>query len=115
MWLQIEKNRGGDLFGDKVSKEMDKRGIHFCKLTFKNANVKMSKEDRISGYSGYIKRHFSFLKNHDNEYKKALDEVTIFSVEGKNANDDSPDALTGLAEMKDEARKKQAHIYGSFF
>ncbi len=115
MWLQIEKNRGGDLFGDKVLKEMDKRGIHFCKLTFKNANVKMSKEDRISGYSGYIKRHFSFLKNHDNEYKKALDEVTIFSVEGKNANDDSPDALTGLAEMKDEARKKQTHIYGSFF
>lgn len=115
MWLQIEKNRGGDLFGEKIRKEMDKQGVHFCKLTFKNANVKMSKEDRISGYSGYIKRHFSFLKKQDTDYKKAIDEVTVFSVEGKNLNDDAPDSLTGLAEMKDEGEKKKARIFGSLF
>ncbi|MBO4541958.1 MAG: phage terminase large subunit [Bacteroidales bacterium] len=115
VWLQIEKNRGGDLFAEKVQKEMDKQGIHFCKITLKNANVKMSKEDRISGYSGYIKKHFSFLKKQTDEYRKAIEEVTIFSTEGKNVHEDSADALTGLAEMKDTGTKKTAIVHSSLF
>ena len=115
VWLQIEKNRGGDLFAEKVQKEMDKQGVHFCKLTLKNANVRMSKEDRISGYSGYIKNHFTFLKNGGSEYKRAVDDTTIFSVEGKNVTDDAADSLAGLAEMKEEGVRKKARIYSSMF
>ena len=115
VWLQIEKNRGGDLFAEKVEKELDRQKVRFCKITLKNANVRMSKEDRISGYSGYIKKHFSFIKNQGLEYRKAIEEVTIFSAEGKNLFDDAPDALTSLAEMKESTERKRAKIYTSMF
>lgn len=115
VWLQVEKNRGGDLFAEKIQKEMDRQGIHFCKITLKNANVKMSKEDRISGYSGFIKKHFSFLKNQTQEYRKAIEDLTIFTAEGKNLFDDSADAITGLAEMKSDSERKKARIYSSLF
>lgn len=111
-WLQIEKNRGGDLFADKLTKEIDSRRLTFCKITLKNANVRMSKEDRISGASGFIKRHFKFIKG---RYKSAIDEMTIFSAEGKNIHDDSSDAITGLADMIESGAKKKAQIFGSLF
>jgi predicted phage terminase large subunit-like protein len=110
-WLQVEKNRGGDLFADKLQKELDKRRI-MCKVTLKSANVKMSKEDRISAASGYIKRNFKFIKG---RYKMPMDELTIFSAEGKNIHDDAADSLTGLANMLTDSARKQARIYGSFF
>jgi predicted phage terminase large subunit-like protein len=110
-WLQIEKNRGGDLFADKLTKELDKRKI-LCKITLKNANVRMSKEDRISGASGFIKRHFKFLKD---KYRKPIEEMTIFSAEGKNLNDDAPDSITGLANMVEEGAKRKTRIFSSLF
>jgi predicted phage terminase large subunit-like protein len=110
-WLQIEKNRGGDLFADKLTKELDKRKI-LCKITLKNANVRMSKEDRISGASGFIKRHFKFLKD---KYRKPIEEMTIFSAEGKNMFDDAPDAITGLANMIEEGSKRKTRIFSSLF
>lgn len=114
-WLQIEKNRGGEMFAEKVQKEMDRQKIHFCKLTLKNANVKMHKEERISGHSYYIKKNFKFLSNTSLEYRKAIEEMTIFTTEGKNLHDDAADAITGLAEMCDEKRVKKTRIYSSMF
>ena len=44
-----------------------------------------------------------------------MDELTIFSAEGKNIHDDAADSLTGLANMLTDSARKQARIYGSFF
>ena len=61
------------------------------------------------------KNHFTFLKNGGSEYKRAVDDTTIFSVEGKNVTDDAADSLAGLAEMKEEGVRKKARIYSSMF
>ena len=123
--LKIEKNRGGDLFAEQVQKELDQRHIYHCKIELENAPVKMSKEDKISGYSDFVKRNFQFLTTkkwtEDNihtyvaseQYRKAVDEMTMFSAEGKNAHDDSADAITQLAMMFDGRERKKARIIRS--
>lgn len=126
--LKIEKNRGGDLFAEQLQKELDARKIHHCHITLENAPVKMSKEDKISGYSDYVKRHFYFLKlnkwteedgflyHASEQYRKAFDEMTLFSAEGRNVNDDSADSITQLAMMFEERNvRKQAVIMRSPF
>lgn len=120
--LKIEKNRGGDLFAEQLQKELDARQIRHCKIILENAPVKMSKEDKISGYSDFIKRNFQFLtvKKWTDEtnfvyvaseqYRKAIDEMTMFSAEGRNINDDAPDAITQLAMMFEKKEQRKAVI-----
>lgn len=123
--LKIEKNRGGDLFAEQLQKELDARKIRHCHITLENAPVKMSKEDKISGYSDFVKRNFQFLtvrkwtedSNYvyvaSDQYRKAIDELTMFSAEGKNINDDAPDAITQLAMMFETRERKKAIIMRS--
>ena len=122
MELKIEKNRGGDLFAKQLQEELDARKIRHCKIELENAPVKMSKEDKISGYSDFIKRNFQFLtvKKWTDEtnfvyvaseqYRKAIDEMTMFSAEGRNLNDDAPDAITQLAMMFEKKEQRKAVI-----
>lgn len=117
----IEKNAGGGLFSDKLQEEMDARGVIHCKLELYAAPERMHKEDKIAGYSDYVKRKFLFLTpkaaveiddgreiyRADGDYRKALDEMTTWSAEGKGkVNDDAPDAISSLA-MKMDARKSK--------
>jgi predicted phage terminase large subunit-like protein len=125
--LKIEKNRGGDLLAEQLQKELDARKIRHCHITLENAPVKMSKEDKISGYSDFVKRHFQFLSMRkwteesdflyrpSEQYRKAIDEMTMFSAEGKNISDDAPDAITQLAMMFEGRQKKKAVIIRSPF
>lgn len=123
--LKIEKNRGGDLFAEQLQQELNNRQIRHCHITLENAPVKMSKEDKISGYSDFVKREFLFLSmkkwtNEDDflyhpseQYRKAFDEMTMFSAEGKNINDDAADSITQLAMMFERKTLKKARIIGS--
>ena len=123
--LKIEKNRGGDLFAQQLQKELDNRNIRHCHIILENAPVKMSKEDKISGYSDFVKRTFLFLpvrkwvedSNYtyvaSEQYRKAIDEMTMFSAEGKNLNDDAADSITQLAMMFERRERKKAVIMRS--
>lgn len=123
--LKIEKNRGGDLFAQQLQKELDARKIRHCHITLENAPVKMSKEDKISGYSDFVKRNFQFLSirkwtddsNYvyvaSEQYRKAIDEMTMFSAEGKNISDDAPDSITQLAMMFETRERRKAVIMRS--
>ena len=106
--LQIEKNSGGQLLADNIKDELQKRGVFFCKIELVFSPVKMSKEDKISGYSDFVKENFIFLLpnvkkvklatyKRSNEYQKAMSEVCMYSPQGKNLHDDAPDSLTQLA------------------
>jgi hypothetical protein len=87
----------------------------------------MSKEDKISGYSDFVKRNFQFLSvrkwtddsNYvyvaSDQYRKAIDEMTMFSAEGKNVHDDAADAITQLAMMFETREKRKAVIMRSPF
>jgi len=126
--LFIEKNSGGQLYADKVREEMQSRGINHCKIELYSAPNKISKNDKISGYSDYVKRNFIFLSpktkdtyeddidiyKADADYRKALDEMTTFSIEGKGKFfDDAPDSVSSLAMKMDNRRSTKARIMKS--
>lgn len=110
MHLWIEKNSGGQLVAEKIQAEMDARNVAYCKIELYSAPVKMHKEEKITGYSDYVKRNFVFLvpkeKNIEEDvemyfatadYRKAIDEMTMWSAEGKKQHDDAPDAISSFA------------------
>lgn len=114
--LWVEKNSGGQLYAEKLQKEMDSRGVTHCKIELYSAPVRMHKEDKITGHSDYVKRNFRFLRPKkrdidedleevyfaDADYIKAIDEMTVWSPEGKKQHDDAPDAIASLAMKMDE-------------
>ena len=113
------------MFAEQLQKELDARKIRHCHITLENAPVKMSKEDKISGYSDFIKRNFQFLTIRkwtedsnfvyvaSEQYRKAIDEMTMFSAEGKNVFDDAADSITQLAMMFEKRERRKAVIMRS--
>lgn len=57
------------------------------------------KETRILMNSGYLQRRFRFLPAESGEYYAFIQALRSYQKEGKNKNDDAPDAGTGLAVM----------------
>lgn len=123
--LRIEKNNGGLLLADSIKVEMAKRGVNHCKIELVSAPNKISKEDKISGYSDYVKRNFVFIKpnkelpsdelpryRRSDEYNKAIDEMCMYSPEGKNPNDDAADSITQLAMMMETKRREVKIMQG---
>lgn len=114
--LTIEKNNGGMLLADSIKAEMQRRNCFHCKITLVSAPVKMSKEDKITGYSDFVKDNFIFLMprsavpqddvnvtyRRSDEYQKAMEEMTMYSPQGKNPHDDAPDSITQLAMRYEE-------------
>ncbi len=112
--LRIERNSGGQLLADSIKQEMAKQGCIHCKVELVGAPVKMSKEDKISAYSDFVKDHFIFLLPNIHaskgvfvyrrsvEYQRAMDEMCMFSAQGKQPHDDASDAITQLAMMFDQ-------------
>lgn len=121
--LTIEKNNGGQLLGDSVKQELARRGIAHCKLNMVSAPNRMSKEDKITGYSDYVKDNFIFLMPNNampdddfprykrtDEYQKAIDEMCIYSAQGKNPHDDAPDSITQLAMKFENKRNGEIEV-----
>lgn len=114
--IRFEANNGGDLYCGYVDDELKKRGYK-CSCTYKRAPGQMEKISKINAYSGDIKRNFVFLvqrhyssaeKKADKElgvvryertpdYTRAMEELCMFVVIGKNVHDDAADGLTQLA------------------
>lgn len=104
--IQLERNNGGKLYAENLTKALKEQNINFCKVVTKSAPNKLAKEDKISGYSDYTKDNFIFLMpakamdadfegyKRDAEYQQAMDELTMYTAEGKNPHDDAPDVMT---------------------
>ena len=113
--VMFEKNNGGELYCKNVQVALVDRKYNHCHCYTKSAPVRLSKEEKINAYADYIKDNFLFLLPNRNisidddgvrfvykrsdEYDKAIDEMTIYTAEGRNEHDDSCDALTQLAMM----------------
>ena len=123
--VQIEKNSGGQLLADSIKQEMERRGVNHCRITLAGAPVKMSKEDKISAYSDFVKEHFIFLipngkktvkdlkdivYKRSSEYQKAMDELCMYSAQGKQPHDDAPDAMAQLAMFFDKRKNGTIEI-----
>jgi hypothetical protein len=121
--LHIEQNSGGKLITDTIKAEMANQDVRHCRIIPYYASTRLPKNEKIKGYSDWVKTQFKFIipKKYVNNaselitqpqyvrsemYQKAMDELEMYSAEGKNPHDDAPDALSQLAIVMD--RKKHA-------
>lgn len=123
----LEKNAGGELLKGILEEELRKQGYFGCKITTRPAPNNMSKDDKIVAYSDYIKDNFIFLlPNYElpqddmveryirsAEYDKAIEELCIYTSEGKNIHDDAPDSMAQLAMFFEHKQRRKAVIMSS--
>ena len=92
---QIESNRGGTLFAKNVQQHLKDMG-GMTSITTKWTQT--NKETRIQSTSGTVKAHVLFKDADycakDKEYRSAMQQLTSYSMVGKNKHDDFCDALS---------------------
>ena len=110
--LHYERNGIGRAFEEDVTKALHERNYYRCKAIPFNAPEGMSKEDKILGYSDWVKANLWFIaedaKNttysRSSDYIKALDDMFIYTTVGKNKHDDSVDNLAQAARVFEKSR-----------
>lgn len=110
--VQYERNGIGRVFDDELTQALHKAGYYRCKMTSFTAPEGMSKEEKIIGYSDWVKQNLEFIdesvKNatytRSNQYQLALNHVYIWTTEGKNKTDDAIDNLAQTARVYERQR-----------
>lgn len=97
---RFEANNGGDAYCDDISDMLKKEG-YSMNLSSKKAPSNQSKMSRIEQHVPTIKK-FYFLQEslRDEDYRRFMDDLTIFSFTGSNRNDDAPDSLAGFCDYR---------------
>ena len=112
---RFESNSAGGRIADKVNDLVKERG-HNCHITKRWTSA--NKLTKIIQYSSYVKEHFLFRDRSVckgmTDYNKMLKFLTQFTIEGKNKNDDVPDALAMLAEYIENQISCQADVMKPF-
>lgn len=91
-YCRVETNGMGAIFIKMLRKEVENTMIL---PVINNQN----KETRILMSSSYVLRKFRFRAESIGEYNQFINQLKGYQKEGKNKNDDAPDACTGLALM----------------
>lgn len=94
----IESNGGGRGFARSVEKElMEKHNSNYTYVEpFHQSNNKIA---RILSNSTWVMNHIYFPINWKDKWPDYYKAMTEYQREGKNKNDDAPDATTGVAEF----------------
>ena len=92
----IESNNGGRGFARNVEKELKALGnTHTAVKWFHQSQ---NKEARILSNSTGVMNNVLFPVNWEDRFPEFAEAIKKYQKEGKNANDDAPDALTGVYE-----------------
>ena len=97
---RFESNSAGGKIAEKVQKEVKSRG-GITRITTKYSTA--NKATRIIVDSPFVKDHFLFKDNsvikNNKEYKRALGMLCSYTMAGRNAHDDVPDAFSMLSDF----------------
>lgn len=110
--LHYERNGIGRAFEEDVTKELHNRNYYRCKSMPFNAPEGMSKEDKILGYSDWVKTNLYFIEeeaksttySRSTDYTRALNDMFIYTTVGKNKHDDAVDNLAQTARVFEKQR-----------
>ena len=105
--LHFERNGIGRAFEEDVTKELHTVNYFRCKSIPFNAPEGMSKEDKILGYSDWVKGNLWFIEeeaksttySRSQDYIRAMNDMFIYTTVGKNKHDDSVDNLAQAARV----------------
>lgn len=94
----IESNNGGRGFARNVERIIwEKFKLRKPKIKWFHQNK--NKQARIFSNSTYVMNHIYFPENWKDRWPEFYKAMTSYQKEGKNAHDDAPDTVTGLAEI----------------
>jgi predicted phage terminase large subunit-like protein len=95
---QTEANNGGEEYSDDVYRILRQDYGYSINMSHKKAPTNMAKLTRIEQHAPTI-RNFYFRERDcwDDDYRKAMNELTGFSFTSKNIHDDAADSLAMLA------------------
>lgn len=97
---RFESNSAGGKIAEKVQKEVKSRG-GITRITTKYSTA--NKATRIIVDSPFVKEHFLFKDNsvikNNKEYKRAIGMLCSYTMAGRNAHDDVPDAFSMLSDF----------------
>ena len=96
---RTEANNGGEEYSDDVYRILRQDYGYSINMSHKKAPTNMSKMTRIEQHAPNI-RQFYFRSDacRDEDYRKAMNELTGFSFTVKNLHDDAPDSLAMLVD-----------------
>ena len=103
---QTEANNGGEEYSDDVYRILKQEHGYSINMSHKKAPTNMAKLTRIEQHAPTI-RAFYFRDSHcrDDDYRRAMSELTAFSFTAKNLHDDAADSLAMLAGFLSERPK----------
>lgn len=94
---KIESNNGGSGFARNVRRISEEIGNYTTIITWFHQSK--NKRARIISNSAWVQQHIYFPENWRDRFPEFFEAVTRYQREGKNAHDDAPDAVTGVAEI----------------
>lgn len=101
----IESNNGGRGFARNVGTEIKSR-YHSNRCVIHWFYQSLNKQARILTNSTWVMEHIYFPANWRDRWPDFYRDVTGYQKAGKNAHDDAPDALTGIAEHFNKPLKR---------
>lgn len=109
---QFESNSAGGRTADKVQEKIREKGGK-TKITKKWTTA--NKETKIIVNSPFVKDHFLFRDNsvikQDKEYRAFLNALCGYTLAGRNAHDDAPDAAAQLSEFVQRLTVSQVEVF----
>ena len=110
--VHYERNGIGRVFDDELTQKLHNLGYYRCKMTSFAAPEGMSKEEKIIGYSDWVKSSLWFIDEsaksttytRSAEYSLALNHVFIYTTVGKNKWDDAIDNLAQTGRVYEQQR-----------
>lgn len=103
---QTEANNGGEEYSDDVYRILKEEHGYSINMSHKKAPTNMAKLTRIEQHAPTIRNYyFRDSNSRDDDYRKAMSELTSFSFTAKNLHDDAPDSLAMLAGYISERPK----------
>lgn len=112
---QFEANNGGEEYQEWVEARLKEKGYRL-NITSKRAQTTKKKELRIFDKAPEI-REFYFLEQgkRSKEYSQFMMNLFSFKITGKNKNDDAPDSLAMIVEMRDGTFGSKPEIFRRSF
>lgn len=109
---QFESNAAGGRTADKVQEKVKEQG-GITKITKKW--TKANKETKIIVNSPFVKEHFLFRDNttlkNEKEYRAFLSALCGYTLTGRNAHDDAPDAAAQMSEYAQGFTASKVEIF----
>lgn len=100
---QTEANNGGEEYSDDVHRILKQEYGYSINMSHKKAPTNMAKLTRIEQHAPTIRNfYFRDSKCRDDDYRRAMAELTSFSFTAKNLHDDAPDSLAMLTSFISE-------------